>query len=250
MMLPFEDLPLEKDQQDLLADLVEADRTLASDERQEFFSVGTSAGFFLMHPGLKRETVYPGDLHALAECGLLRIGFNSRGDEKYDVTVTGRRYYEWMRAELGEPIERVEAEVRRTLDGVSFRERHPSAYERWVKAESALWGAEMPTEFTTIGHACREALQLFVTDLIVAHYPERVNADPQMTVDRLRAVLPVVQSDAVRENLLAYFGSVSDLVQRQEHGAQKEHEALVWEDARRVVFQTAMVMFELDRALR
>ncbi len=36
---------------------------------------------------------------------------------------------------------------------------------------------------------------------------------------------------------------------RQEHGAQKESETLQWEDARRVVFQTAMVMFELDRTL-
>jgi hypothetical protein len=38
-------------------------------------------------------------------------------------------------------------------------------------------------------------------------------------------------------------------VQRQEHGAQKEGRPLVWEDGRRVVFQTAIVMFELDRAL-
>jgi hypothetical protein len=49
--------------------------------------------------------------------------------------------------------------------------------------------------------------------------------------------------------LLAYFGTVSDLIQRQEHGAQKEGEGLMWEDARRVVFQTALVMFELDRVL-
>jgi hypothetical protein len=49
--------------------------------------------------------------------------------------------------------------------------------------------------------------------------------------------------------LLAYWGTVSDLVQRQEHGAQKEGGPLVWEDGRRVVFQTAIVMFEVDRAL-
>jgi hypothetical protein len=49
--------------------------------------------------------------------------------------------------------------------------------------------------------------------------------------------------------LLVYWGTVSDLVQRQEHGAQKEGRPLVWEDGRRVVFQTAIVMFEVDRTL-
>lgn len=45
--------------------------------------------------------------------------------------------------------------------------------------------------------------------------------------------------------LVVYWGTVSDLIQRQEHGAQKEGEALRWEDGRRVVFQTAVVMFEI-----
>lgn len=31
--------------------------------------------------------------------------------------------------------------------------------------------------------------------------------------------------------------------------AQREGEPLVWEDARRVVFQTLVVMYELDRAV-
>jgi hypothetical protein len=83
--------------------------------------------------------------------------------------------------------------------------------------------------------------------------PEDVNPDPQKTVDRLRVVMKKVDvSDAVKEfaaALIAYFGVVSDLAQRQEHGAQKEREPLKWEDARRIVFQTAMLMFELDRTL-
>jgi hypothetical protein len=85
------------------------------------------------------------------------------------------------------------------------------------------------------------------------HDPPDVESDPQKTVARLKAVLAKVQlPDAVKEfeeALLAYFGTVSDLIQRQEHGAQKEGEGLMWEDARRVVFQTALVMFELDRVL-
>lgn len=47
--------------------------------------------------------------------------------------------------------------------------------------------------------------------------------------------------------LVVYWGTVHDLAARQEHGAAKAV-PLVAEDARRVVFQTAIVMFELDRA--
>jgi hypothetical protein len=49
--------------------------------------------------------------------------------------------------------------------------------------------------------------------------------------------------------LVTYWGTVSDLVQRQEHGAAKEGEPIGREDARVTVFQTAMVMFECSRAL-
>ena len=49
--------------------------------------------------------------------------------------------------------------------------------------------------------------------------------------------------------LLAFWGTVSDLVQRQEHGALREGEQLVWHDGRRVVFLTMTVMHEIDSAL-
>jgi hypothetical protein len=47
--------------------------------------------------------------------------------------------------------------------------------------------------------------------------------------------------------MLAFWGAVSDLAQRQEHGAQREAEPLGWEDARRLVFLSAVVMYEIDR---
>jgi hypothetical protein len=49
--------------------------------------------------------------------------------------------------------------------------------------------------------------------------------------------------------LLAYWGALTDLMQRQAHGALKKGEMLGWEDARRVVFHTAIVMFEIDKAI-
>jgi hypothetical protein len=58
------------------------------------------------HPGLKRDEVYPGDLRELANWGLRRTSYTSRGDEKFDVTGNGRQYYEWMKAQEGEPWNR------------------------------------------------------------------------------------------------------------------------------------------------
>lgn len=42
---------------------------------------------------------------------------------------------------------------------------------------------------------------------------------------------------------------MNGLAQRQEHGEQKGGEELTWEDGRRVVLYTAMVMAECDRML-
>jgi hypothetical protein len=54
---------------------------------------------------------------------------------------------------------------------------------------------------------------------------------------------------AFLEALVAYWGTVNDLIERQEHGAKREGEQLGVEDARRVVFQLLIVMNEIDRAL-
>jgi hypothetical protein len=77
--------------------------------------------------------------------------------------------------------------------------------------------------------------------------------DPQKTVARVRSVLTTkIKSEArraVADSLIVYWGTVADLTQRQEHGAQREGVPLLWEDSRRVVTQTLMVMYELDREL-
>src|SRR5438309_2121033 len=52
---------------------------------------------------------------------------------------------------------------------------------------------------------------------------------------------------ALCEAMVAYWGEVADFAQRQEHGAQKEGQALEWEDGRMLVFHTLFTMVELDR---
>ena len=49
--------------------------------------------------------------------------------------------------------------------------------------------------------------------------------------------------------LLDYWEALVDLGQRQVHGGQKGGEPLLPEDGRRLVFQTAIVMFEIARVI-
>lgn len=251
---PFEGLFLERQQEDLLAELVEAERRISREQSHPFILVATlGEGYSLVHTGLVDLPVMPADVRTLADAGLLRRGVGGQGSETYEVAPRGRAYYVWMKERERSSTDHVETEVHRFLDGAGFRGRHPQAYDRWTEAEAALWGAETAGQFTDIGHSCREAIQFFITDLVDHHKPGSVEPDPQKTVARLKVVLATSRLSksvtAFAEALLAYFGTVSDLVQRQEHGGQKEGEPLRWEDARRVVFQTAVVMFELDRVL-
>jgi hypothetical protein len=50
-------------------------------------------------------------------------------------------------------------------------------------------------------------------------------------------------------SLVEFWDSINTLVQRQEHGALNENELLEWEDGRRVVFHTLILMYEIDRIL-
>ena len=72
MEIRFEGIPLERPQKDVLATMVEAERAVQPKDRQEFLLIGTMSGWFMHHPGLKRDEVYPGDLRELANWGLLR----------------------------------------------------------------------------------------------------------------------------------------------------------------------------------
>lgn len=90
-------------------------------------------------------------------------------------------------------------------------------------------------------------MQEFATALVDKFRPSDVASDKAHVVARIKAVLEEKKKrlgstgKQFLDALVAYWGAVSDLVQRQEHGAQKEGSSLTWEDGRRVVFQTAMI---------
>ena len=91
-------------------------------------------------------------------------------------------------------------------------------------------------KLSTIGHKLREALQDFVSALVQVHDPVQVNLDVAKTLDRLSAVIkqhhPGLSKRRLRlfDALFAYCRVAIEMVQRQEHGGQREGEPLEWED--------------------
>ena len=253
----FESIALEPEQKELLAKLVEAARNVPSDRRQKFLCAPSHTGASVNHVGLDGGTmpVYPGDLETLADEGLIRLSHTTTDSYIFDVTPRGFNYYVWLKQRVGESIQRVEAEVKHYLDASQFRRKYPAAYEKWCGAESKLWASDSEEQLTQIGHLCREAMQEFATALVDSHRPKEVDADKTRSKNRVRAVLELQSSQrgtrvkAFLDALNNYWEAVSDLAQRQEHDSLKEGWPLVWEDGRRMVFQLALVMFEIDRAV-
>jgi hypothetical protein len=252
-------VPLEQEQEELLAIMVEASRAVPREQRQAFLVIQSMDGNHLLHPGVAatgRAQYQPhlGDLETLHERGLIRLTLVSpHHTYTADLRLEGTHYYEQMQARRGQPITRAVTVARDYLETESFRRRHEAAVAKWVEAERLQWSADSQQAATTIGHLCREAMQLFASDLVQAA-GVTADANAQNTVNRVRLVLgtrlPAGGRRALADALIGYWGTVADLTQRQEHGAQRDQAPLTWEDSRRVVTQTLMVMYELDRELQ
>jgi len=256
MLIRFQDILLEPEQEDLFSLVVEASRTLSRNQREKFILVETVQGSFLRHAYLHDfvPDVYKGDVEALHRVGLIYASYES-STLVFDVTPEGFRYYEYLKERKNEPIARVESHSRSYLDGGQFQKLYPSAFQKWAEAETLLWSSDSEKQLTTIGHLCREATQEFATALVEKHRPPNVDPIKAHDVARIRSVINNSgaklgdTTTAFLEALVIYWGTLSDLIQRQEHGSQREGQQLVWEDARRIVFQTISIFVEIDRAL-
>lgn len=195
-----------------------------------------------------------GDLDILQAEGLLLLTRQGRAHRSYVVTSQGYSLYAELQDRSGAPTQQVEETLMRYLDSDAFQRLYPEAHRKWAEAAGLLWRSDSQQQLTTIGHLCREAIQEFATALVERHQPPGVDQDKSRDINRIQAVVDQRRSQlgttaALLDALVPYWRAVSGLVQRQEHGAQKEGRPLVWEDGRRVVFQTAIIMFEVDRML-
>lgn len=251
---------LEPTQEKLLIQLVEAERRLPRNERQYFYvahRIGPP-GVELIHSAIPKESprVFEGDLRTLESQGFLSIvSYDGNEIESFYITNMGIHEYEKIIQKIGQPIERVQKIFKEYVESNRFKTSYPRAYAKWSQAENLLWKDDTDSTITTIGHLIREAMQEFADTLVVRYNLQERLSEKSKTVVRIRAVLELLSPKYGKiekeflDALLAYWGTVLDLVQRQEHGSQKENESLLWVDARRIVFQTAIVMFEIDCTL-
>lgn len=255
--MALDEIQLLPDQRELLREFVESTRRMPRGGREPFMciAVATSHNLLIAHPDFSDDHpgAYPGDLDALAAEGLVRLSSVGGGTRNVDLTPLAFRYYDWLQAQAGQPTLRMEKELRSLMDGESFRRAHPEAYAKWQQAEALLWATDANAHVSTVGHLCREALQEYAGTLVTRLGVQGVPADPAKTVARIRAVLGALSTGATEapflEALLTYWGTLSDLVQRQEHAGAKEGEAVTVADAGRVVLHTLLVMYEVEQAI-
>lgn len=240
----------------LLERLVEAGRSVPAEERDYFSFIPLMQASMVDGNGTRLQ-VRDEDLDILNSCGFTQI-IKYHGDGhgyNFFVTPSGTKAYREIHDAAQEATENVEGEMRDYLAAAAFRANYPESYERWSEVSEILWKAETDTDYSMIGHKCRELMHVFISELIVRESVTGADPDVAKTVSRLRTVLETKRDErgkskrAFLDALLAYWGTVADLVQRQEHAGQREGEPLNWEDARRVVFHTAVVMFEIDRTI-
>jgi hypothetical protein len=249
---------LEKEQEELLCALVESHRSVDRTRRAGFVCsqcLGQPLAEFVHLRGGPNVEGAASDAEVLANCGLLGLSYNSVGDPIYTVTPHTIAHYEALKLARGS-LDAGPAEAREYVNSAEFCGTFGEAIKKWTEAERMLWASDAAQSFTTIGHLCREAVRDFAIVAERTYGKQNPDLKPDATVDRLRSLLDARKAGqsktvaAFLNALLAYWGTVNDLVNRQEHGAEKEGEPLVWEDARRVVVHSLMVMYEIDRALR
>jgi hypothetical protein len=149
-----------------------------------------------------------------------------------------------------EPFAHIMAENRRLIASKKFAEAFPKVFEPWADAEKLLFAEDTEAQLTTVGHKVREAAQAFATSMIAAYGADEPVADVKAVKKRLGAVIaynltrlgPTHQK--VLENIGNLWESTVDLIERQEHAAQKEGEPVTWDDGRRIVTLTMVLMVE------
>jgi hypothetical protein len=153
------------------------------------------------------------------------------------------------------PAEHTEELIRNLIESNEFKDKYPEAYKKWASSEELLWKSDSQDQLTTIGHLCREAIQEFSEVLALDFNLQDELPEKSKTKTRIRRVLEARaeklsnSEKAWLSSLIDYWKAVSDLIQKQEHGAMREGKELVWEDARRVVFSTLIVMYEIHKSL-
>jgi len=149
----------------------------------------------------------------------------------------------------------LEAYLKACVSQERFCSAYPSAYDRWWQATAILYGEGSIDSVLAAGQKAGEALQEFARAVAEPLQPRAINPDStRATVGRLRAFTETYRSqlgDARCEllhTLFDHWRALTDGLERHAHDEEMVSEPPRWEDARRVVILTALVMVEIDRS--
>lgn len=256
-------MDLTAEQQQLLVTFVEEWRALPGDRRSAFLllpfdGLGSKYYIRLPNPSQFQVTAYGGDVDTLVEAGLLRAKRDSKGELRWlDLTGPAFDAYRAIKEREGRSTERRESYVRRYLDSEWMRTAYGAALAKLDEADDLLWSdLEQERSPTTIGHLCREAMQLFAGELVDQLGLSGAEPDPQKTKNRVRIALERLRPSLgyTAAGLLAalweYSSALNDVVQKQEHGSRVAERRLEWDDARRAVFHAGIVIVEIANVMR
>jgi len=259
--MQFNHIILEKEQQDLFRQITEIVKSVPRNERMSIHLIQTAIDYNILIPSKKFscseiEEVSSGDIQSLINYGLLDYDKSCTSRSLLYITPIGFKYYEFLVSQIGDIVERIESHITNYLNLNAFEKKYPLTVNRIRAAEELLWKSDSMEKFTQIGHLCREAVQHFAEVLYRSNFGRDSSYPLNKTVIRLREIVEFKKENNSKsltsflDSLIVYWGELNDLVQKQEHGAEKElNEVLTWEESRRVLFQTLTLVYELDRSL-
>jgi hypothetical protein len=247
-------------QDELLYALVRAARCLDLPEPVEFHLTDTASGKAesrITHPCLPGGQVSAArsDVEALIRKGLLRQSDTTGDSMAFDIDPRGFEVFRQKARAEHRPVPRMGISARAHMDGSSFEQAYPIAYDKWAQAE-ALLPADDPTPTgQSVYQLCNEALLTFAGYLEAkfgVDDPKRMDAPAH---ERIRTLLESKEMGVETADrhfltaLLSNWRSLVGRVQNQGETAPSEDGALHWQDLHLAVFHTAVVMFEIDRSL-
>jgi hypothetical protein len=251
---------LEAHQNILISTIIEAHRSLPIGKRTEFLVTTDSSGTSMMHPSLPNNSldVSTVDLKMLDSAEYIKIesNVNSNASFSFYPTSKGIKYYEYLKQNNIGTFQQIDNEVRNYLTNSNFPLIYPLAFAKWKEANNLLWQAENQINCSTIGHLCRESVQEFL-DIIISKYNlANKYPDKAHTKNRFEGIINYNKGTLGKtlpkfiEAIADYWNCLIEIIQRQEHSGLKDGEELGFEDARRVVFHTAILFYEVNRIMK
>ncbi|MPZ68493.1 MAG: hypothetical protein GEU71_03085 [Actinobacteria bacterium] len=232
----------------LLKLLVEAHWNVPPARTQDFLIVQTLEGDFLVHAGLPRGRVSMDGrrIRDLESQGLLVCDETAPGITEMRLESEGFKCYEESQTRLADPAMTIESEVTVYLDGEDFQSRHVRSYGEWSEAQNLLWRTGGIQDYGMISHLCEVAMEQFADEALVTS-GGRDDGSGRSSLEQMRDILERsdVPEKSLMLTLLAYWVSVLEAAKSYPH----QLETIAWENVRRLVFNTAFVMFEFDKAI-